>query len=142
MRINMEQKPVPRPNADTRPFWQACNREELIYQYCPACGKTQFYPRVLCAGCGAGSLEWRESKGLGTIYTFTINFRAPNPAFAPEIPYVIALVDLDEGFRMMLNIQDRDPEAVRIGHRVRIVYETRGEQKIPQGVLFNPHLSP
>jgi uncharacterized protein len=138
----MESKPVPLPNADSRPFWQACNREELIYQHCQACGRAQFYPRSLCAGCGAGSLEWRKSRGLGTIYTFTVSFRPPNPAFSPDVPYVIALVDLDEGFRMMLNILDCEPEAVRIGLRVKIVYETRGKQKIPQAVLENSNLSP
>jgi uncharacterized OB-fold protein len=135
-------KPSPRPNADTRPFWEACNREELVYQYCPACDKIQFYPRACCILCRGNSLEWRKSAGLGSIYTFTINFRAPSPAFAQEVPYVIALVDLDEGFRMMLNVRDCNPDAVRIGQRVRIVYEVRGGQKIPQSVLDGSYLSP
>jgi uncharacterized OB-fold protein len=128
----MEQKPAPVPNADTRPFWEACNREELIYQYCRSCGQAQFYPRAICAGCGGAALEWRTSRGLGTIYTFTINFRPPDVSFAAEIPYVIALVDLDEGFRMMLNVRGCPPEAVRIGMRVKVIFESRGEQKIPQ----------
>jgi uncharacterized protein len=138
----MEQKPIPRPNADTRAFWEACNREELLYQYCPACNRVQFYPRACCTHCGGSSLEWRKSVGLGSIYTFTLNFRAPSPAFALEIPYVIALVDLDEGFRLMLNVMDCNPETVRIGQRVRIVFETRGGQKIPQAVPDESHLSP
>lgn len=142
MKANMEQKPIPSANADTRPFWEACNREELIYQYCPACRRAQFYPRAVCAVCGATSLEWRISRGLGTVYTFTRNYRAPNPAFADEIPYVIALVDLEEGFRMMVNIQGCPPEAVHIGLPVRIVFETRGDQKVPQGVPREAYFSP
>ncbi|HMK66854.1 MAG TPA: Zn-ribbon domain-containing OB-fold protein [Thermodesulfobacteriota bacterium] len=137
-----EPKPIPRPNADTRLFWEACNREELVYQYCPACNRVQFYPRACCTQCGGSSLEWRKSAGLGSIYTFTINFRAPSPAFAPEVPYVIALVDLDEGFRLMLNVLDCHSEMVRIGQRVRIVYEVRDGQKIPQAVPAESHLSP
>lgn len=137
----MEHKPAPIPDADTRPFWEACNREELIHQYCGSCGQAQFYPRALCARCGAGALEWRPSKGLGTIYTYTVNFRAPNPSFASDVPYVIALVDLDEGIRMMLNVKGCPPEAVRIGMRIRVVFEPRGEQKIPQATPENLHFS-
>ncbi len=134
----MEPKPVPIPNADTRPFWEACNREELIYQHCVSCGKAQFYPRAVCAACGASSLEWRTSRGLGTIHTFTVNYRPPSPAFVPDAPYVIALVDIDEGFRMMLNIKECPLEAVRIGMRVKVVFESRGNQKIPQAAPMNP----
>ncbi|MEW6184681.1 MAG: Zn-ribbon domain-containing OB-fold protein [Thermodesulfobacteriota bacterium] len=129
----MRPKPVPIANADTRPFWEACNRNELIYQHCLSCGKAQFYPRALCAVCGAGTLEWRISKGLGTVHTFTINYRPPDDTFASDVPYIISLVDMDEGFRMMLNIQECPPEAVRIGMRIRVIFESREGQKIPQG---------
>ena len=61
-----------------------------------------------------------------------MNYRAPNVSFQPDLPYVIALVDLDEGFRMMMNVRDCHPEAVQIGMRVEIVFEQQGEQKIPQ----------
>jgi uncharacterized OB-fold protein len=133
----MEKRPAPIPNADTKPFWEACNREELIYQYCGSCGQAQFYPRTLCAHCRALALGWRTSKGLGTIYTYTVNFRAPSSSFASEVPYVIALVDLDEGFRMMLNVKGCPPEAVRIGMRIKVVFESRGDQKIPQATPEN-----
>jgi uncharacterized protein len=128
----MDPKPAPVPNADTRPFWKACNDQELIYQHCLSCGQAQFYPRALCANCQTSNLEWRTSKGRGTIYTYAMNYRAPDGSFEPEVPYVIALVDLDEGFRMMMNLRDCPLDAVRIGMRVKIVFEQRGEQKIPQ----------
>jgi uncharacterized protein len=128
----MDLKPAPVANADTRSFWKACNGQELIYQHCRSCGQAQFYPRALCANCQASNLEWRTSMGRGTIFTYAVNYRAPNSAFEPDVPYVIALIDLDEGFRMMMNVRDCPPEAVRIGMRVKIIFEQRGDQNIPQ----------
>lgn len=126
---------TPVPNAETRPFWEACARGELLYQYCRACGRPQFYPRARCAACQAAALEWRRAAGLGSIYSHTTVFRAPTPAFKSVAPYVIALVDLDEGFRMMMNVLDCDPAQVAIGTRVRIVMRERGGTRLPQAVL-------
>jgi hypothetical protein len=131
----MTTKPAPRPNADSAPFWQACNDERLTYQQCRVCGNVQFYPRALCTGCQSHDLDWKQSSGLGTVYTYTVNQRPPTPAFQTDGGYVIALVDLDEGYRMMMNVIDCPHEDVHIGMRVRVVYEARGEdgeQKIPQ----------
>jgi len=132
---DISDKPVPRPNADSAPFWAACNRRELTFQRCRACGQVQFFPRALCTACQATDLDWQTSAGAGTVFTFTVNQRPPTPAFKDDVPYVIALVDLDEGFRMMLNVIDCAPDEVHIGMRVRIVFEPRGAdgaQLIPQ----------
>jgi uncharacterized OB-fold protein len=126
------EKPVPVPTAETRPFWEGCRRGELLYQYCRACGRAQFYPRALCAGCQGGGLEWRCSSGRGSIHSFTVVHRAPSEAFKTEVPYALALVDLEEGFRMMLNVRGADPESLRIGQPVRIVFEPRGKLMLPQ----------
>ncbi|MEK7714977.1 MAG: OB-fold domain-containing protein, partial [candidate division NC10 bacterium] len=91
-------KPVPVPTAETRHYWTACREGVLSYQYCLACRRPQFYPRTLCVGCGGGSLEWRASRGLGTVHAVTVVHRPPTAAFRAEVPYAIALVDLDEGF--------------------------------------------
>lgn len=125
-------KPLPRISPETQPFWDGCRQGELRYQLCRGCGRVQFYPRVLCAGCGATSLEWRRSRGEGSIYTVTVVYRAPLPAFRGDVPYAIALVDLDEGFRMMANVLGPDPESLAIGDRVRVVFETRGDLALPQ----------
>jgi hypothetical protein len=131
------QKPIPAATADTREFWDACGRGELMYQICRGCGRAQFYPRRHCAACQADELEWRHSAGLGAVYSHTTVYRAPTPAFKADVPYVIALVDLDEGFRMMVNILGCDPGEVRIGGRVRIVFRADGEDmKLPQGELI------
>ena len=131
------QKPIPAATADTREFWDACSRGELLYQVCRSCAGVQFYPRGHCAACKAGELEWRRSAGLGRVYSHTTVYRAPTPAFKPDVPYVIALVDLDEGFRMMVNILDCAPGAVAIGSRMRIVFRpTEGGVALPQGELI------
>lgn len=130
------QKPVPVPNADTRPFWDACGRGELLYQVCRRCHGVQSFPRGHCAACQALDLEWRGSAGLGSVYTHTTVYRAPTPAFKDDVPYVIALVELDEGFRLMVNILGCDPVTVEIGSRVRIVFRPSGGGiTLPQGEL-------
>jgi uncharacterized protein len=125
-------KPAPRISAETQPFWDGCRQGELRYQLCRDCGRVQFYPRALCAGCGATALEWRRSRGEGSIHTVTVVYRAPSPAFRGDVPYAIALVDLDEGYRMMANVLGPDPEGLAIGARVRVVFETRGDVSLPQ----------
>ena len=128
-------KPPVDPPAEARPFWEGCTRGELLYQRCAGCGRVQFYPRAACTGCGATALEWHRSAGFGTIHTFTIVRRAPSAAFRSNLPYVLALVDMDEGFRMMLNLRRSDPESAHIGQRVTIVFEPQPRGwTLPQAV--------
>ena len=128
----MSAKPLPRITAETRPYWEGCAAGELRYQWCAACRRAQFYPRVACARCGGRALEWRRSAGRGVVHAVTVVHRAPSAAFRADVPYTIALVDLDEGFRMMANVVGTAPETVAIGDRVRLVFERRGELALPQ----------
>ena len=130
----MIEKPEPTPNADTLPFWEACNREELLFQHCQKCGHDQFYPRRICKQCGSQDLEWRNADLQGTVYSFTIQHRAPTPAFREDVPYIIALVDLEPGIRMMMNVKNCSLEDICVGMPVRIIFEDRGKYKIPQVV--------
>lgn len=129
------EKPVPVPNADTRAFWEGCASGELRYQQCSGCGRAQFYPRAHCASCQSRDLKWRRSSGLGVVYSHTTVQRAPTPAFKAMVPYVIALVDLEEGFRMMMNVLDCEPAKVSIGARVRVVFRESDGVVLPQAVL-------
>jgi uncharacterized OB-fold protein len=131
-------KPQPRITAETRPFWDGCGEGELRYQRCAACGRVQFYPRALCAGCGATDLAWERARGTGTVHAVTVVYRPPTPAFKADVPYAIALVDVDEGFRMMANVVGVDPERVAIGDRVRVVFERRGDVALPQFTPLAP----
>ena len=87
---------------------------ELAYQFSPGAGKAVFYPRVLCPFTGSSKLEWRLSKGLGTVYATTVVHPAEGA------PYNVALIDCDEGFRLMSRVEGSDPMKVRIGQRVRL----------------------
>ncbi len=128
-------KPAPKPTSETVPFWEGCNRSELLFQKCRGCGHVQFYPRTRCTQCHGDALTWERSEGRGTLHTFTVVHRAPTEAFKPDLPYVLALVDMAEGFRMMMNVVNCDPESIQIGTPVSITFERRGEQMIPQAVV-------
>jgi len=95
-----------------------------MLQRCTACGAHQFYPRLMCVHCDAAAPEWVEASGLGQIQSFTVVRRAVSAAYAPEAPYVVALIALDEGPVMMSNVVDCDPETLTVGDRVQVLFET------------------
>lgn len=129
-------KPSPRPTAETLPFWQACAEGRLTYQSCQDCGHAQFPPTSRCSRCGHEALSWRDSTRKGRVHTFTVVHRAPTAAFKAMVPYVIALVDLDEGFRMMMNLSGAAPESIAINDPVRVDFEKgEGPWPLPQGVV-------
>jgi len=113
-------RPLPRPTAETKPFWEGCARGVVRYQCCADCGTVQLIPRSLCASCQSTSMRWNDSAGYGRIVTYTTVHRAPTPAFREEAPYVIAIVDMEEGFRLMTNVAGGPAAAPAIGQRVRI----------------------
>jgi uncharacterized OB-fold protein len=130
----VQTKPMPVPDNISRPYWEGANQGEFRFQRCSACGKAQFYSRYACVHCHSTKHEWQVAVGLGRVASFSVIHRAPLSSFAADTPYVLALVDLDEGFRFMCNVLNCDPATVKIGMRVRVCYETRPgtEQKVPQ----------
>ena len=100
-------------------------RGELAFQFSPEAGKAVFYPRVICPYTGSEHLEWRISKGQGTVHATT----TVHPAQGE--PYNVCLVDLDEGFRLMSRVEDMDPMAVKIGLRVRFRAHHPGGDEAP-----------
>jgi uncharacterized protein len=110
-------RPVPEPNGVAAEYFAAIERGELRYQECPACGARQFYPRALCAGCGAEP-RWAVSCGRGLIHTFTVVRQNLSPPFSSLVPYVLAIVELEEGPRMMGNVTGCAVDDVRIGMAV------------------------
>jgi len=117
------EKPVPEPDHVTRPFWEATKQNRLLIQRCRDCGAHQFFPQGHCRGCLSDQLEWVESKGKGTVYSFTVIHRPPTAAFEKEAPYTVGLIDIDEGCRMVSNIVEVNPEDVRVGMPVEVVFE-------------------
>lgn len=125
------EKFIPRASAYTQAFWDGCRENTLRYQNCRQCGTVQLIPRTVCTNCHAPDLQWNDSAGIGTILSYTTVYRAPTPAFKADVPYVIALIDMDEGFRLMTNVRQRGDTAVSIGQRVTIGFEPRGDVTMP-----------
>ncbi|MGE0385389.1 MAG: Zn-ribbon domain-containing OB-fold protein [Gammaproteobacteria bacterium] len=129
MRAN---RPIPTPTPESAPFWEHCRAHELWLQRCLDCARPFFYPRFHCPACASARVEWFRSGGRGRIYSFVINQRPP-----PWMngPYVIALVELDEGPRMMGNLLgiEPTPARVRVDMPVEVTFEDLDERiSLPQ----------
>ena len=117
-------RPMPRPNTymDTQPFWQAAKNGKLVIQYCKDTGKPQFFPRPVSMANGRRNLEWREVSGKGTVYSYTNTFSAW-PGHEDRVPYLVALVELQEGVRILCNLMNVKAENVKIGMPVKLCWE-------------------
>lgn len=115
--------PLPAPNPTTQPFWDGAKARKLMLQRDRSTGRAFFYPRALAPGTLSDDPEWFEASGKGTVYSYTVDRRGTAAAFAAKAPYVIAIVELDEGPHMTTNIVECAIEDVRIGMRVEAVYE-------------------
>lgn len=116
-------KNLPVATAETAEYWAGCRRHELLIQRCADCATYQFYPRLMCTTCTGRSLEWVRASGRGRVRSFTIVRRAVSEAYAPEVPYVVALIELDEGPTMMSNVVGCSAEQVRMDMPVEVVFE-------------------
>lgn len=121
-----------KPDAETRPFWDGIDAGELRIQRCSDCASAVFYPRSVCPSCFGDRLDWFTASGRGTVYSYTIAHRAFGE-FAEQAPFTVALVDLDEGPRMLTRIVSS--AQVRIGDRVELEI-TRLGQDSPEVPCF------
>ena len=112
------QKPLPDTDEVNAAYWSAAAEGRLLIQECAECGHRQFYPRALCTHCG-GEPRWLECTGRGSVHTFTVVRQNGAAPFRDELPYVVAMVELEEGPRMMGNVTGCDPDAVSVGLPVR-----------------------
>jgi uncharacterized OB-fold protein len=115
-------RPAPRPDPESAQYWAATLDGRLVVQRCTSCGHHQLYPRAHCLQCRS-PVEWVDASGRGTVYSYTIIRQNFSRAFRDLLPYVVALVDLDEGPRLMTNIVNCDPADVRIGAPVQVHFE-------------------
>ena len=121
-------KPLPTVSGETKPYWDLCRQGELLIQKCDKCDEYQFYPRGICANCWSGDIKWVRSSGKGTVWTFTVTYQNRTAGFVDEIPYVLALVELEEGVRMFTNIVECEPSAVTIGMPVEVTFVKATDQ--------------
>ena len=121
----MEQKPKPIPvvNPWAKPFWDAAREERLIIQQCSDCGKHIFYPRIACPDCFSDNVTWVAVSGRGTIYTFTVVENNAPSAFTGDIPYVVAVIRLEEGVQLLSNVVDCDPYTLQCDMPVEVTFD-------------------
>ena len=120
----------------TQPFWDATKEKRFLVQWCVDCAQPVFYPREVCPRCLGSDLEWREGRGRGVVYAVTVEYKPQNPAMAERAPYAVALVDLDDGIRMMSNVVGCPPEDITVGMPVQMTWEELSDgRNLP---LFEP----
>lgn len=129
-------RPMPKPTSDTQYFWEGCIAGELRYQRCKHCGEIQLIPRALCSACQHGDLQWQRSSGMGNVRSYTVVHRAPVPAFKEETPYIIALIDMEEGFRLMVNVKGGGTTPVAIGQAVKIGFREIDGVALPEAEML------
>ena len=98
--------------------------------WCPGCRRYHFYPRAICPHCGDAEIEWKQASGTGSVYTFAVVRQPVERAFAALVPYVIAIIELEEGVRMLSHVTSTDPEAVRCGMEVTVEFKPYSEKVV------------
>jgi len=121
--------PIPRPTPETRPYWEAAKQHRLLIQRCRDCSEWYFYPRPLCPRCFSRHVEWQPASGRGRLHTFVINHRPPRNFPVPP-PFIIGVVELEEGPRLLTNIVgiDPDPSKVKCDMAVEVVFEDLSDE--------------
>jgi uncharacterized OB-fold protein len=117
------EKPLPRPTEDSAPFWEAAFRGELRMQQCADCGHVRFPPALLCARCLSDRAEWVRLSGRGTVYSWIVVHQSQHPAFNADVPYNVAIVELEEGPRLHTNLIGCSNEQIHIGMPVEVAFQ-------------------
>ncbi|MBW2422671.1 MAG: OB-fold domain-containing protein [Deltaproteobacteria bacterium] len=131
-------RPLPQQTELAEGYWEAARRHELAVQRCTDCGVLRHYPQERCPECLSAAVEWATLSGRGTIYTYVVAHAAFHPFFQDRLPYVVATIDLDEGIRMVSDL-DEPEDAIRIGAPVEVFFEElAGEITLPRFRLSKP----
>lgn len=118
--------PLPRPTALSKPHWDGCREGVLRVQRCDDCESYVFIPQPVCTFCMSTHLSWVESCGRGELYSYTVVHRPQQPVF--EVPYTVAVVELEEGFYMLSNLTDVDADAVEIGMPLEVSFRQMSDE--------------
>lgn len=129
---------LPVADIESKPYWEATAGGMLLLRRCPDCGPF-FYPRDHCPRCWRTDTEWMQASGRGTVYTFTVIYQNDLPPFRERLPYVVAIVELEEGPRMTSNIEGCGPDDVRCGMAVQLAFR---EEQREEGSVFLPVFRP
>ncbi len=121
-------KPIPMPDADSENLWKGLKDGILLLQHCEDCGHIQYYHQAICRECLGENLVEKQASGRGSVYSYSVVYRAPGPAFKSETPYAVVLIELEEGPRMISSMVDVDPELVDFDMKVEMVVEPINEE--------------
>ena len=114
--------PLPLPDRDSAPFYEAARRGELVFQRCTACRRFRHYPRPTCPACHSPAFTWERSTGRGTVWTWTI-VRGPTlPAFERDLPYNIVDILMDEHVHFVSQLLDCPPDEIHAGLQVEAIF--------------------
>lgn len=122
----MMRQPLPQPTALTQPFWDAARHGRLAVQRCLGCTALRHYPQPLCPHCHCDRHDWTTLRGSGVIYSYTVTHHTVAPYWSERVPYVVATIELDEGIRMISDL-DEPAERVAIGVAVTVFFDDVGD---------------
>jgi uncharacterized OB-fold protein len=123
-----DQKPLPLMEGMTAEFYAHCRNHELRFQRCKGCDRWRHVPRLCCSKCGSWEWEWARSSGRGRLFTWTVVVRPMHPAFGDDAPYAPAIIELEEGVRMVSWVVDCPPEQLAMGMPVEVIFEDVSEE--------------
>jgi uncharacterized OB-fold protein len=130
---------VPGVTSLTEPYWDGARRHELLIQRCSACGYVWHPPLPLCPECHSSAVEWTAASGRGRVYTYTVVYHATHAAMADKVPYISALIELEEGPRVLTNLRHCAEDDVRIGMPVAVLFEELTDEiTLPQFAPVRP----
>ena len=127
---------LPVPDIETEPYWAAAREHKLLIKRCRACDKPFFYPRPFCPSCWSDEVEWEQASGRATLYTWSVVRQNDLPPWPDRVPYVAAVVDLEEGPRMLTNVEGCAPEELQVG--MPLVVDFRDETDEITLPIFRP----
>lgn len=127
---------LPTIDQESEPFWSAAREGRLVVRRCRSCGEAHHYPRPFCPSCWSDEVEWVDASGRARLYTYSTVYRNDLPPWPERVPYVAAVVELEEGPRMMTQIVGCEPDEVRIGMELEAVFDPLTDEVTR--VLFRP----
>ena len=127
---------LPTPDDHTRQFWDAARDGRLLIKRCAACARAHYYPRPFCPHCWSPDVSWEQASGRGSLYTYSVVHKNDLPPFNERVPYVAAIVELEEGPRAMTNVVDCEFDDLRVGMALAVEFRAVSDDlSIP---VFHP----
>jgi uncharacterized protein len=131
---------LPVTDTESAPFWEAARRKVFLIRRCNSCGQPHFYPRPFCPTCWSGDLSWEEAHGTGTLYAYSTVYFTDLSPFNERLPYVAAIVELDEGPRLMSNVVECELSELAVGMPLEVTF--RQETNTITLPLWRPRRGP